>query len=88
MLSAMMADEGFGYAWFLDSDGSAADDDKFCIDLETVMSVLDEDTDHSEEAGDGGKEDGDDRGRVVGGCGGKVGDVAEEEAVDDGGEVE
>ncbi|XP_052734833.1 helicase-like transcription factor CHR28 isoform X2 [Vigna angularis] len=44
----MMADEGFGYACFLDGDGNAADDDKFCIDLETVMSVLDEDTDPSE----------------------------------------
>ncbi|CAJ1961598.1 unnamed protein product [Sphenostylis stenocarpa] len=46
--SAMMADEGFGYSCFLDGDGDAADDDKFCIDLETVMSVLDEDTDPSE----------------------------------------
>ncbi|XP_047159776.1 helicase-like transcription factor CHR28 isoform X1 [Vigna umbellata] len=44
----MMADEGLGYACFLDGDGHAADDDKFCIDLETVMSVLDEDTDPSE----------------------------------------
>jgi len=41
----MMADEGFGYACFFDGDGNVADDDKFCIDLETVMSVLDEDTD-------------------------------------------
>lgn len=46
--SAMMADEGFGYACFLDGDGNAADDDKFCIDLETVMSVLDEDNNPSE----------------------------------------
>ncbi|XP_027933632.1 helicase-like transcription factor CHR28 isoform X3 [Vigna unguiculata] len=44
----MMADEGFGYACFLDGDGNAADDDKFCIDLETVMSVLDEDNNPSE----------------------------------------
>ncbi|BAT99463.1 hypothetical protein VIGAN_10090700 [Vigna angularis var. angularis] len=43
----MMADEGFGYAWFLDGDGSAANDNKFCIDLETVMSVLDKDIDPS-----------------------------------------
>lgn len=36
----------------------------------------------AEEAGDGGEEGGDGGGRVVGECGGKVGDVAEEEAVD------
>ncbi|KOM46640.1 hypothetical protein LR48_Vigan07g034400 [Vigna angularis] len=55
----MMADEGFGYACFLDCDGSAIDDDKFCIDLETVISVLDEDNDRSEEVDDGGEEVGD-----------------------------
>lgn len=47
-LSAMMADEGFGYACFLGGDGNAAGDDKLSIDLETFMSVLDEDTDPSE----------------------------------------
>ncbi|ESW20203.1 hypothetical protein PHAVU_006G189200 [Phaseolus vulgaris] len=44
----MMADEGFGYACFLGGDGNAAGDDKLSIDLETFMSVLDEDTDPSE----------------------------------------
>ncbi|KAG2380999.1 uncharacterized protein HKW66_Vig0203720 [Vigna angularis] len=47
-LLAMIADEGFSYTWFLDGNGSAPDDDKFCIDLEIVMSVLDEDTNPSE----------------------------------------
>ncbi|KAK7412300.1 hypothetical protein VNO78_03753 [Psophocarpus tetragonolobus] len=44
----MMAEEGFDYSYLLDDDGDAADDDKLCIDLDTVMSVLDEDIDPSE----------------------------------------
>ncbi|TKY71655.1 putative ATP-dependent helicase [Spatholobus suberectus] len=44
----MMADEGFEYPYLLDGDGDAADDDKLCIDLDTIMSVLDEDTNPSE----------------------------------------
>ncbi|RDX76787.1 Helicase-like transcription factor CHR28, partial [Mucuna pruriens] len=43
-----MADEGFNCPYLLDDDGDAADDDKLCIDLDTMMSVLDEDTDPSE----------------------------------------
>ncbi|KAK7327932.1 hypothetical protein VNO77_22025 [Canavalia gladiata] len=44
----MMADEGFDYPYLLDDDGDAADDDKLCIDLDTIMSVLNEDLDPSE----------------------------------------
>ncbi|KAL2341934.1 hypothetical protein Fmac_009874 [Flemingia macrophylla] len=39
----MMMDEGFDLP-----SGDSAHDDKLCIDLETIMSVLDEDTDPSE----------------------------------------
>ena len=42
----LMADEGFDFSELLDGDADA--DDKLCIDLDTVMNVLDEDRDLSE----------------------------------------
>lgn len=44
----MMANEVFDYPYLLGDDGDVANDDKLCIDLDTVMSVLDEDTNPSE----------------------------------------
>ncbi|XP_028201677.1 helicase-like transcription factor CHR28 isoform X1 [Glycine soja] len=44
----MMSNEEFDYSYLSDDDGDVADDDKLCIDLDTVMSVLDEDADPSE----------------------------------------
>lgn len=43
-----MSNEEFDYSYLSDDDGDVADDDKLCIDLDTVMSVLDEDADPSE----------------------------------------
>ncbi|KAI9120896.1 hypothetical protein K1719_007929 [Acacia pycnantha] len=46
-----MADEGFDFSELLDGDADA--DDKLCIDLDTVLNVLDEDCDLSESSLEG-----------------------------------
>lgn len=48
MLSMTMADDGFDYPTLLADDGDDADDDKLAMDIESFLSVLDEDRDPSE----------------------------------------